>query len=231
MLISTPGVALAKTTFRNGHTYRSWRNCSYVATWLSDEGGNPRLQSQGTMDWTDGFSECGNIHYVADPLAIALRQNLMFWADGQQGGGWIICDTAAPWVQNNGPAHEVFTGFSWARPPCGPAFYRSWGNTMTWDAPTGGWKTWGPLFATTGSSLSNTPGVLGPSLPLPPPTAQIRASTAAWRRSMTGSPLSTRMHRSTAAGGRRIIKVHRASSYADDGRRSSPPPPARRRHQ
>jgi hypothetical protein len=146
ILLGSPGVAVAKTTSTPGYTYISWRDCAWTQAWLSDQGARPGLWSVGTMDWTDGASPCGNNTYQAPAGNIALMQNLMFWAGSQVPARWMICETRAPWVVNPVQSHQVTTGFGWASPPCGPNFYRSWSNAMSWDQPTGGWHSQGPIL-------------------------------------------------------------------------------------
>lgn len=138
VLFGAPGVAYAKSVSTPGFTYISQRNCGWNQATLSDVGGRPRLDSVGTMDWWGNNAACGDQSYQAQPWAIALRQNLMFWNGSLVPARWMICDTSAPWVQNAGWAHQVTTGFGWGAPPCGSNFYRSFGETMTWD---GGWKS------------------------------------------------------------------------------------------
>jgi hypothetical protein len=128
-LIGSPGVAFAKTTATPGYSYISASaDCAWTEAWLSDQGGNPSLQSVGTMDWFNG-STCGDNAHVAGAQDIGLMQNLMLWT----GSDWAICNTNAPFVTNPSASHDVWTGFGWSSPPCGAGFYRSWSEAWSWN--------------------------------------------------------------------------------------------------
>lgn len=126
-VVGSPGIAVAKTTATPGYSFISGNaDCGWTEAWLTDQGASPGLQSVGTTDYFNG-STCGDNTFVPQVFRMALKENLMRW----DGTGWVLCQTNAPFIYNNGQSHDVWTGFNWGAPPCGHAYYRSWSQVWT----------------------------------------------------------------------------------------------------
>ncbi len=135
-VIGTPGMAVAKQVVTPGYSYISDQDCAWTQAWLNDTGGNPQLYSVGTQDFWGGGGACTNNTWSQG--GVAVQQNLLGWFNGS----WQQCNTNAPWVSTGG-VHDVWTGFSWSRPPCGPAYYRS--KSQAWSHWNNQWHSHTPI--------------------------------------------------------------------------------------